>query len=97
MKCLMKRFMLIVCWLLVFSNLVYAGESLKINLGEEENTLVALGEKDRVEFLMMGGRHTIVADKIHDKGVDLDIFLFVDTNISRNIICNNIYFTKCVN
>lgn len=72
----MKRAIYITLILLTVS-LVFAGTINQIDL-DEKITHIAITEGDAIEFNLFEGRHVIGIDKIHKKGVDLDVFLFVD-------------------
>jgi len=58
--------------------LVNAGEIKKIDLEGKETVIVTTKVKDAVEFYMFTGRHIVTVDEITKKGIDLDIFLFVN-------------------
>lgn len=63
---------------LVSLSCVLAGTTYKLDFTEEDSFLFELAEKDRIEFELNNGIHTIVLDKVENDKVDLDIFLFID-------------------
>ena len=76
----MKKPILIFIFVILFFNLVLAGRSLNIDFSTNDLQLVMLLEKDRIEFDLVNGTHTIIADEIKENGdVDLDIFPYYET------------------
>jgi len=77
----MKSFIyLLTCLIILVS--VQAGEIRKIDFEGENSLIVNIPFQDGVEFDMFNGRHVITIDKITPKGVDLNVFLFVEGNQS---------------
>ena len=74
----MKKIAVYLFLALVCLNFVLAGTTYKLDISKENNLLIELEEKDRVEFELKDGTHTIIADKVREGKVGLDIFLFID-------------------
>lgn len=74
----MKIYLYFLVFLMFLTSVFAIGNTLVVDLTKVALNSVTLGVKDRMSFNLLGGEHTIIIDKIHDKGVDLDIFPFVD-------------------
>jgi len=65
--------------LILFLNSVSAGEMNRIDMGDDgTTTYLNLKVGDGIRFYYAGGEHVITLDKVHAKGADLNIFLYVD-------------------
>jgi len=86
----MKRLIFSLIFLLCL-NLINAGEIKKIDLENSNRLTIDISVKDGIEFSILGNRHVITIDKITKKGVDLEIFLFIDNDqqVSYITIINN--------
>ncbi len=74
----MKKLMVYLFLGLICLSYVFAGSTYKLDLSKEDTLLFGLEEKDRVEFELNNGVHTIILDKVKEDKIDLDVFLFID-------------------
>ena len=75
--------------LLISISLTNAGEIRKIDLENNNRLAIDLLVKEGIEFTMLDNRHIITIDKITNKGVDLDVFLFIDEDQKVSYITVN--------
>ncbi|MFH1593054.1 MAG: hypothetical protein ABIB47_06845 [Candidatus Woesearchaeota archaeon] len=75
--------------LLLLTTIVVAGEIRKIDLekdlGDKNGLILEVTSGDAIEFDMFDGRHIVTIDKIHQKGVDLDVFLFANRGEDQKV------------
>lgn len=74
----MKKTLVYLFLVLICLSYVFAGTSYKLDFSEEDTLLFGLEEKDRIEFELNEGTHTIILDKVKEDKIDLDVFLFID-------------------
>lgn len=74
----MKKIIFILI-LVLFSSIVIAGNTYKIDLSKSNNYLVNVREGDRIEFNMNDERHNILIKEIRSKNVDIAAFLNLNT------------------
>lgn len=75
--------------LLLLMTIAIAGEIRKIDieeeLGNKDTLFIDIKTGEGLEFDMFEGRHVISVDKMHEKGVDFDIFLFVNKDEDQKV------------
>lgn len=74
----MKKLAVYLILILVSLSCVLAGTTYKLDLTKEDSLLFGLAEKDRIEFGLNEGLHTIILDKVGQDKADLSVFLFID-------------------
>lgn len=74
----MKKLVVYLFLILIFLGYVFAGSTYKLDFNKEDSLVFGLNEKDRVEFEMKEGVHTIILDKVSKDKIDLAVFLFID-------------------
>src|SRR3989344_3813308 len=89
-----KLFLGIIFILLVINllNLAEAGKTIKIDFSSEREQLVEVNTGDRIEFSLVDGVHTMIIDKIHEKGVDLDTFVYIDRKSGEE----NVFYSTAI-
>ena len=55
---------------LICLSYVFAGSTYKLDLSKEDTLLFGLEEKDRVEFELNNGVHTIILDKVKEDKIE---------------------------
>jgi len=64
--------------LLLIPSISAKGETKTISFDSSERKLVTVGEKDKIDFNLVNGKHTIIIDKLFEDRVDLDVFRYIN-------------------
>lgn len=81
----MKRIVVYLFLVLICLSYVFAGATYKLDLSKEDSLLFGLEEKDRAEFELNDGVHTIILDKVGVEKIDLDVFLFINRKEKQSV------------
>ena len=82
----MKQLLIMLAILMLCTSVFSLGELINLGLVKGETKIIELDVKEGVQLDIMNERHIINVDKITEKGADLDLFLFVDTEQKINYV-----------
>ncbi len=74
----MKKTVVYLFLILICLSYVFAGTTYRLDLSKEGTLFFGLEEKDRIEFELYDGIHTIILDEVKEDKINLDVFLFID-------------------